>query len=226
MATNGLAIAGRFPGGRPLRRRREMVLLPASGGCEGPQLQASIDHRCDEPMAIAGRIPGGRPLCRRREMVLMSAHRGCEAPQLQASTDHRCDEPMAIVGRCPGGRPLRRRRENGVVIGAPRLRGTASSRTPPIIVATNGWVIAGRFPRAKGGHFFAAFQCPCTVPFRSLGQIVEFHKIAKGAFRNGALSLSNPPLQLHCFQRRDLLDPVEYSSRFKILRWFGPLIES
>jgi hypothetical protein len=32
-------------------------------------------------------------------------------------------------GRCwpiPGGRPLRRRRENGVVIGAPRLRGTAA----------------------------------------------------------------------------------------------------
>jgi hypothetical protein len=32
-------------------------------------------------------------------------------------------------GRCwpiPGRRPLRRRRENGVVIGAPRLRGTAA----------------------------------------------------------------------------------------------------
>jgi hypothetical protein len=40
--------------------------------------------------------------------------------------------------------------------------GPQPSRTPPIIVATNGWVIAGRFPRAKGGHFFAAFQCPCT----------------------------------------------------------------
>jgi hypothetical protein len=34
----------------------------------------------------------------------------------------------AIAGRSPGagGRPLRRRRENGVVIGAPRLRGTAA----------------------------------------------------------------------------------------------------
>jgi hypothetical protein len=31
------AIAGRHPGGRPLRRRREMVLMQATGGCEGPQ---------------------------------------------------------------------------------------------------------------------------------------------------------------------------------------------
>jgi hypothetical protein len=31
------AIAGRSPGGRPLRRRREMALMPASGGCKGPR---------------------------------------------------------------------------------------------------------------------------------------------------------------------------------------------
>jgi hypothetical protein len=32
-----MAIAGRSLGGRPLRRRRETVLLSATGGCEGPQ---------------------------------------------------------------------------------------------------------------------------------------------------------------------------------------------
>ena len=31
----GWPIAGRFPGGRPLRRRREMVLITAGNGCEG-----------------------------------------------------------------------------------------------------------------------------------------------------------------------------------------------
>ena len=31
------AIAGRFPGGRPLRRRRETVLIYGRHGCEGPQ---------------------------------------------------------------------------------------------------------------------------------------------------------------------------------------------
>jgi len=32
-----MAIAGRGPGGRPLRRRREMVLIYGHNGCEGPQ---------------------------------------------------------------------------------------------------------------------------------------------------------------------------------------------
>src|SRR4029077_3576204 len=51
-----LALAGRAPGGRPLRRRREMVLTSANHGCEGPQaLQACTDDRCDERLAVAGR---------------------------------------------------------------------------------------------------------------------------------------------------------------------------
>ena len=32
-----MAIVGRFPGGRPLRRRREMMLVSAGHGREGPQ---------------------------------------------------------------------------------------------------------------------------------------------------------------------------------------------
>jgi hypothetical protein len=32
-----MAIAGRSSGGRPLRRRRELVLMSATDGCEGPQ---------------------------------------------------------------------------------------------------------------------------------------------------------------------------------------------
>ena len=59
-------------GGRPLRRRREMVLVYGRPRLRGTAaLQASIDHRCDERMAIIGRFPGGRPLRRRREMVLI-----------------------------------------------------------------------------------------------------------------------------------------------------------
>ncbi len=65
-----MAIIGRFPGGRPLRRRREAVLLAATGDCEGPRaLQASFDHRChkrDVPLPIDS---GGRPLRRRHETV-------------------------------------------------------------------------------------------------------------------------------------------------------------
>jgi hypothetical protein len=34
-----MALIGRFPGGRPLRRRRERVLISANRGCEGPHLQ-------------------------------------------------------------------------------------------------------------------------------------------------------------------------------------------
>ncbi|HWY91290.1 MAG TPA: hypothetical protein VNY04_00195, partial [Chthoniobacterales bacterium] len=57
-ATNGWAIAGRFPGGRPLRRRREMVLMSAHRGCEGPQpsKQPPIIGATNG-WAIAGRFP-------------------------------------------------------------------------------------------------------------------------------------------------------------------------
>ena len=113
-------------------------------------LQASIDHCCQERMAIAGRAPGGRPLRRRREMVGIYRRqrlRGIVA--LQASFDYRCRDRMAIAGRAPGagGRPLRRRRGTGVQFAAGRgCEGPQPSRQPPIIVARNRWVIAGRFP--------------------------------------------------------------------------------
>ncbi len=52
------AIAGRSPGGRPLRRRRERVLIYGRQRLRGTvALQASIEHRCRDRMAIAGRSP-------------------------------------------------------------------------------------------------------------------------------------------------------------------------
>jgi hypothetical protein len=74
-----ITIAGRARGGRPLGRRREMVLIRCTGGCEGPQPSR---NRWREPGmgAIAGRGAGGRPLRRRREMVLMSLHRRLRGP--------------------------------------------------------------------------------------------------------------------------------------------------
>ena len=76
-----MGIAGRIAGGRSLRRRRENGVVIGEPRLRGTAaLQASTDHRCDEPMAFVGRCPGagGRPLRRRREMVLMSATDGCE----------------------------------------------------------------------------------------------------------------------------------------------------
>jgi len=71
-----MAIVGRFPGGRPLRRRREMVLIFGRLRLRGTAaLQVATDHRCQEPMVIAGQPPGGRPLRRRREMVLVCGRR-------------------------------------------------------------------------------------------------------------------------------------------------------
>jgi len=76
-----MTIAGRSPGGRPLRRRRDMVLIYGRQRLRGTvALQASTDHRCRDRMAIAGRSPGGRPLRRRRDMVLFTAGNGYEGP--------------------------------------------------------------------------------------------------------------------------------------------------
>ena len=70
------AIAGRSPGagGRPLRRRREMVLVYSRQRLRGTAALQVTDHRCRDRMAIAGRSLGGRPLRRRREMVLIYGH--------------------------------------------------------------------------------------------------------------------------------------------------------
>jgi hypothetical protein len=65
-----MGIAGRSPGGRPLRRRREMVSIYGRQRLRGTAaLQASTEHRSHERKAIAGRFPGGRPLRRHRETV-------------------------------------------------------------------------------------------------------------------------------------------------------------
>jgi hypothetical protein len=49
-----MAIAGRSPGGRPLRRRRETVLIYGRQRLRGTAaLQASTDHRCHQRMATA-----------------------------------------------------------------------------------------------------------------------------------------------------------------------------
>src|SRR4029077_12115715 len=69
------AIAGRGAGGRPLRRRREMVLMsfpPAAARDRSPP-EAGDGRRPWAP--LLAEAPGGRPLRRRREMVLMSLHR-------------------------------------------------------------------------------------------------------------------------------------------------------
>jgi hypothetical protein len=89
-----MAIADRFPGGRPLRRRRQMGLALANRRLRGTTaLHASTDHRCHDRTAIAGRFPGGRPLRRRRQMVLAG-------------------EPAAARDRSPpvGGRKVGRHR--------------------------------------------------------------------------------------------------------------------
>src|SRR4029077_13912382 len=58
VATTGWAIAGRFPGGRPLRRRREMVLDCGRLRLRGnAALQVATDHRCQEPMGHCWPIP-------------------------------------------------------------------------------------------------------------------------------------------------------------------------
>jgi hypothetical protein len=44
---NGWAIAGRFPGGRPLRRLRETVWMSATNGCEGPCCNPPPGSRSD-----------------------------------------------------------------------------------------------------------------------------------------------------------------------------------
>src|SRR5258707_15595056 len=69
VVSNGWAIAGRFPGGSPLPRRRETgVQFTAGHGCEGPPPSRSLPIIvARNGWAIAGRSPGGRPLRRRRE---------------------------------------------------------------------------------------------------------------------------------------------------------------
>jgi hypothetical protein len=62
-----MAIAGRFPGGRPLRRHREMVLIYGRQRLRGTAaLHACTFIVATNEMAIAGRFPGGRRRC---EMV-------------------------------------------------------------------------------------------------------------------------------------------------------------
>jgi len=75
-----MAIAGRSPG-RPVRRRRETVLIYGHQRLRGTAALQVTDRRCHHGMAIAGRFPGGRPPRRRREMVLIYGHNGCEGPQ-------------------------------------------------------------------------------------------------------------------------------------------------
>jgi hypothetical protein len=115
-----------------------MVLMPATGGCEGPQPSRppSIIVATNRWALLAESLEGVRSVGAGKmvwlsarpqpinvatnpwplladalelegvrsvgagKTVWLSANRGCEGPQaLQASTDHRCDEPMAIVGR-------------------------------------------------------------------------------------------------------------------------------
>jgi hypothetical protein len=70
-----------FAGGRPLRRRREMMLMPGSGRLRGTAaLQACTET---DGLLLADPLePGGRPLRRRRETgVQFTAGHGCEGPQ-------------------------------------------------------------------------------------------------------------------------------------------------
>ena len=86
-----MGIIGRSPGGRPLRRRREMVLMSAHRGCEGPQpSRPPPNPRCHGRMGIIGRSPGGRPLRRRREMMSNlrpQRLRGTASPSLNRSSN-------------------------------------------------------------------------------------------------------------------------------------------
>jgi hypothetical protein len=56
------AIAGRSPGGRPLRRRREAVLMSPTGGCEGPQpsMPPSIIVATNRWASLADHLEGVR----------------------------------------------------------------------------------------------------------------------------------------------------------------------
>src|SRR4029077_1235443 len=89
-----MAIVGRSPGGRPLGRRREAVLVYGR-----PRLRGTAALRAPPIIVATTRWPLladplGRPLRRRREAVLVYGRprlRGTAA--LQAPTDHRCLRP-------------------------------------------------------------------------------------------------------------------------------------
>jgi hypothetical protein len=123
------AIAGRSPGGRLLRRRREMVLVYSRQRLRGTAaLQVATDQRCHERMGHCRPAPGVRSVGAVK-WCWFTAGNGCEGPQpskpppIIVATNG-----WAIAGRSPGagGRPLRRRREMVLIYGGPRLRGTAA----------------------------------------------------------------------------------------------------
>jgi len=132
VATNGWAMAGRSPGGRPLCRRRETgVQFTAANGCEGPQPSRPPPIIvATNGWAMAGRFPGGRPLRRRRETgVQFTAANGCEGPQPSRPPIIVATNGWAMAGRFPGGHPLCRRRDTMPIFGRQRLRGTAALQT-------------------------------------------------------------------------------------------------
>jgi hypothetical protein len=113
VATTGWAIAGRSPGGRPLRRRRETVVIYGRPRLRGTAaLQAATDHRCHDRVGHCwadpwrASAPSAPWECCRFNLRPAAAPRGPAAP-----TEHRCHDPMQIAGRFPG-RPLRPSLEN------------------------------------------------------------------------------------------------------------------
>ena len=84
-----MVIAGRSLGGRPLRRRRETVLLSATGGCEGPQPSKpppNLAATAGGPL-LADPLEGVRSVGAVKWCQIYGRN-GSEGPHLQASTDH------------------------------------------------------------------------------------------------------------------------------------------
>ena len=81
VAATSWTIAGRSPGGRPVPRRREMMLIYGGQAAATERSPPGLPIVGPTDWTIAGRSPGGRPLRRSRETLLASVLRGCEGPQ-------------------------------------------------------------------------------------------------------------------------------------------------
>jgi hypothetical protein len=120
------AIAGRSPGagGRPLRRRRQMVSIYGRQrlrGTASPRSQKT-EFRIQN---LKPRTPNPEPQTPNPEPQTPNP----EPQTLQAATVHRCRDRAGIAGRFPGGRPLRRRRGMMSIYGRRRQLGDRSPRS-------------------------------------------------------------------------------------------------
>ena len=123
-----MAIAGRFPGGRPLRRRREndANLRPATAARDRSSRPPPIIVAMNEWPSLADSLEGVRSVGAVKMMAIYGRPRLRGTAALQAATDHRCDEGMAIAGDSLEGVRSVGAVKMMPIHGRPRLRGTAA----------------------------------------------------------------------------------------------------